>query len=162
LRYPVTRRGPACALVGRSQHHPLHAPRFPRPAPAQSPKKVGDDIQAATKAWKGIKVMVKLTIQNRQAAVEITPSTAPLILKALGVSRDRKKVKEPVHDGNLTMDQILEIARTMRSSSQAREFSGTVKEVLGTCFSIGCSVNGEHPRDIQAKIDSGAITVGDA
>jgi large subunit ribosomal protein L12e len=32
----------------------------------QSPKKVGDDICAATKDWKGLKVTVKLTIQNRK------------------------------------------------------------------------------------------------
>ena len=27
-----------------------------------SPKKIGDDIKAATEEWKGIKIMVKLTI----------------------------------------------------------------------------------------------------
>jgi large subunit ribosomal protein L12e len=128
----------------------------------QSPKKVGDDIQAATKDWKGIKVMVKITVLNRQAEVEVLPSTAALVLQALGAFRDRKKVKNPVHDGNITMENVLEIARTMRVSSQAREFSGTVKEVLGTCFSIGCSVNGEHPKTVQAQIDAGTITVGDA
>lgn len=32
----------------------------------QSPKKVGEDIQKATMDWKGLKITVKLTIQNRQ------------------------------------------------------------------------------------------------
>merc|ERR1719186_1695282 len=32
-----------------------------------SPKKIGDDICKNTKEWKGLKVTVKLTIQNRQA-----------------------------------------------------------------------------------------------
>jgi hypothetical protein len=32
----------------------------------QSPKKVGEDIQKATLDWKGLKITVKLTIQNRQ------------------------------------------------------------------------------------------------
>lgn len=36
------------------------------------------------------------------------------------------------HSGNLTLDQMIEIARTMRSRSQARQLSGTLKEVLGT------------------------------
>lgn len=36
------------------------------------------------------------------------------------------------HNGNLTLDQMIEIARTMRSRSQARQLSGTLKEVLGT------------------------------
>lgn len=35
-----------------------------------SPKKVGEDIQKATMDWKGLKVTVKLTIQNRQVCSE--------------------------------------------------------------------------------------------
>ena len=35
----------------------------------QSPKKVGDDIAKATGDWKGLRITVKLTIQNRQAQV---------------------------------------------------------------------------------------------
>jgi len=34
-----------------------------------SPKKVGDDIAKATGDWKGLKITVCLTIQNRQAKV---------------------------------------------------------------------------------------------
>lgn len=36
---------------------------------AQSPKKVGDDIQKATMEWKGLRVMVKVTVVNRNAVV---------------------------------------------------------------------------------------------
>jgi large subunit ribosomal protein L12e len=36
------------------------------------------------------------------------------------------------HSGNLTLDDIITIARAMRPRSMARELSGTVKEVLGT------------------------------
>jgi hypothetical protein len=32
----------------------------------QSPKKIGEDIQKATMDWKGLAVMVKLTVVNRQ------------------------------------------------------------------------------------------------
>ena len=46
-----------------------------------SPKKIGDDICKATKDWKGLKVTVKLTIQNRQAQVSIVPSASSLIIK---------------------------------------------------------------------------------
>ena len=48
-----------------------------------SPKKIGDDIAKATQDWKGLKVTVKLTIQNRQAKVEVVPSAAALIIKVL-------------------------------------------------------------------------------
>jgi ribosomal protein L11 len=60
----------------------------------QSPKKVGDDIAKATGDWKGLKITVCLTIQNRQATISVVPSAASLIIKALKEApRDRKKVK---------------------------------------------------------------------
>lgn len=60
----------------------------------QSPKKVGDDIAKATGDWKGLKITVCLTIQNRQAAITVCPSAASLIIKALKEPpRDRKKQK---------------------------------------------------------------------
>lgn len=59
-----------------------------------SPKKVGDDIAAATKDWKGLKVTVKITIKNRQAKVEVIPSSSVLLIKELKEPvRDRKKTK---------------------------------------------------------------------
>lgn len=41
------------------------------------------------------------------------------------------------HNGNLALDDVVEIARIMRDRSCARELSGTVKEILGTCVSVG-------------------------
>ena len=49
----------------------------------QSPKKVGEDIAKATSAWKGLRVTVQLTIQNRQAQVSVVPSASSLVIKAL-------------------------------------------------------------------------------
>ena len=60
----------------------------------QSPKKVGDDIAKATQDWKGLKITVKLTIQNRQAKIDVVSTTASLIIRALKEPpRDRKKEK---------------------------------------------------------------------
>uniref|UniRef100_A0A7S2LV58 60S ribosomal protein L12 n=1 Tax=Leptocylindrus danicus TaxID=163516 RepID=A0A7S2LV58_9STRA len=125
-----------------------------------SPKKVGEDIKKATMDFVGLNVTVKLTVQNRQAAVSVIPSASTLVMKALNEPvRDRKKVKNVVHNGNITLDAIIEIARTMRERSMARTLAGTVKEILGTAFSIGCTVNGESPRDIQSGIDDGEIEI---
>merc|ERR1711869_10461 len=98
-----------------------------------SPKKVGDDIAKGTSAWKGIRVTVRLTIQNRAAKVDVEPNATSLIIKALKEPlRDRKKTKNIRHSGNITKATILDIARQMRYKSQAKEFKGTVKEVLGS------------------------------
>jgi large subunit ribosomal protein L12e len=111
--------------------------------------------------WKGLRITVKLTIQNRQAAVEVVPSASSLVIKALNEpERDRKKgPKNLAHDGDLTLEAVIDIARTMRHRSMARELSGSVKEILGTCFSVGCSVDGQHPRDICQGIDDGEIDI---
>jgi len=127
-----------------------------------SPKKVGEDIMKATMDWKGMNVTVKLTIQNRQASVELIPSASSLLMKCLNEPvKDRKKEKHRKHDGDITLDQVIDVARTMRSRSMSRKFSGVVKEMLGTAMSIGCTVDGESPKDIQASIDEGDITVPD-
>ena len=66
------------------------------------------------------------------------PSAAALIIKALKEPpRDRKKVKNIKHSGNITMDDIIEAARVMRPRSMSREFSGCMKEILGTAQSVG-------------------------
>lgn len=63
------------------------------------------------------------------------------------------------HNGNITFDDILSIAKVMRPRSMARELSGTVKEVLGTAHSVGCTIDGRAPHDVIDDISSGAIEV---
>ena len=107
---------------------------------------------------KGLRVTVKLTIQNRQAAVSVVPSASSLVIKALKEPpRDRKKEKNIKHSKSIPMDEIINIARTMRFKSLAKELSGTVKEVLGTAFSVGCQVDGRSPKDVSDDIDSGVV-----
>ncbi|CAN0052921.1 unnamed protein product, partial [Ectocarpus fasciculatus] len=97
-----------------------------------------------------------------QATVSVIPAASSLILKALNEpERDRKKVKNIKHDGNVTLDQVIDIARVMRERSMARTLAGTVKEMLGTCNSVGCTVNGQSPRDIQAGISEGEVVIPD-
>ena len=74
-----------------------------------SPKKVGDDIAKATGDWKGLRITVKLTIQNRQAQIEVVPSASALIIKAL---------KEPPRDkrSRKTLSTV-ETLLLMRSST---------------------------------------------
>eukprot|EP00180_Rhodochaete_pulchella_P004305 Plantae.Rhodophyta-Rhodochaete_pulchella.ctg8013.p1 GENE.Plantae.Rhodophyta-Rhodochaete_pulchella.ctg8013~~Plantae.Rhodophyta-Rhodochaete_pulchella.ctg8013.p1 ORF type:complete len:173 (-),score=32.96 Plantae.Rhodophyta-Rhodochaete_pulchella.ctg8013:465-983(-) len=127
-----------------------------------SPKKIGDQLAKATKDWKGLRVMCKLSVQNRVATVTVTPSAASMIIKALKEpERDRKKVKNISHNGNLTLDQVIDIAKQTRPRSMARTMAGTVKEVLGTAQSVGCTVNGSAPHDLIEEIDSGDVEIED-
>ena len=101
---------------------------------------------------------VKLTIQNRQAAVSVEPSASSLVIRALKEPpRDRKKEKNIKHTKSIPLDTIFEIARTMRFKSMAKGLEGTVLEILGTAFSVGCQVNGKSPKDISDGIKRGEI-----
>lgn len=126
-----------------------------------SPKKIGEDIAKETaKDWKGLRVTVKLTVQNRQAKVSVVPSAAALVIKALKEpERDRKKVKNIKHSGNISLDDVIEIAKVMRPRSMAKELQGTVKEILGTCVSVGCTVDGKDPKDLQEEIADGSVEI---
>ena len=108
--------------------------------------------------YKGLRVPVRLTVQNRNATIDVVPSAAALTIKALNEpERDRKKEKNVKHTGNVTLEQIYEVARAMRPRSMAKTFKGTVKEILGTAVSVGCTVDGQHPKSIQKQIDEGKI-----
>lgn len=45
----------------------------------------------------------------------------------------------------------------MRFKSLSKELKGTVKEILGTAFSVGCQVDGRSPKDVSDDIESGEI-----
>lgn len=99
-----------------------------------------------------------MTIQNRQAAVSVVPSASSLVIKALKEPpRDRKKEKNIKHTKSIPLDEIINIARTMRFKSMAKDLKGTVKEILGTAFSTGCQVDGRSPKAISDDIESGEI-----
>jgi len=125
-----------------------------------APKKISEDIAKNTTEWKGLRITVKLTIQNRQAKIEVLPSASSLVIRALKEPpRDKKKVKNIKHEGTVVFDEIMKIARQMRERSMAKSLKGTVKEILGTAQSVGCKVDGQHPHDIINKVDSGEYSV---
>lgn len=81
-----------------------------------------------------------------------------MILKELNEPpRDRKKVKDVKHNGNLSWAQIRKIAETMRPRSCARTFEGTLREIVGTCQSVGCTVEGKPAKEVFALITSGEL-----
>jgi large subunit ribosomal protein L12e len=90
-----------------------------------SPKKVGDDIQKATKDWKGLSVTCRLTCQNRNATIDVCPGASSLVLRALKEPpRDRKKVKNIKHSGSIPFSEVITIARELRSRSMAKTLAG--------------------------------------
>ncbi|CAK80164.1 unnamed protein product (macronuclear) [Paramecium tetraurelia] len=110
--------------------------------------------------WKGIRVMVNLRCQNRNADVTVIPTSSALLIKEIGgYERDRKKTKNVKHNGNLTLEQVIKVARAVEEKSLAKTFTGTVKQVLGTAQSLGATVDGQPVKAIIGKINSGELKV---
>lgn len=66
------------------------------------------------------------------------------------------------HNGNITFSDILTIARTMKERSMAKKLQGTVKEILGTAQSVGCTIDGKAPHDLIDAINDGSLQVPDS
>ncbi|RXH83568.1 hypothetical protein DVH24_005821 [Malus domestica] len=93
-------------------------------------------------------ITVKLTVQNKQAKVLVVLSAAVLVIIGgrTEPERDRKKTKNIKHSGNISLDDVIEIAKVMRNRSMPKELAATVKEILGTCVSVGCTVVEKEPQ----------------
>ncbi len=92
--------------------------------------------------------------------MSVVPSASSLVIRALKEPpRDRKKEKNIKHSKSIPLDEIFDIARTMRAANKSlsRELKGTVLEILGTAFSVGCQVDGRSPKDISDEIKEGNI-----
>lgn len=121
---------------------------------------VVEEINKQTKDYAGLEVPVKLVVQDDKSfnvEVGIPPVTA-LVKKELGIDKGSSNAGiEPV--GNLTLDQIKKIAEIKQEETLSYDFKSSVKEVLGTCVTIGVTIDGENPKEIQKGIDRGTIEI---
>lgn len=117
-------------------------------------KKVVDDMNAQTASYNGMMVPVTIIVDdNKNVTLEVgTPPTSALILMEVGLEKG-SSTGEVV--GNLTIKQAVKIAEMKREKSLSYELRNTVKEVLGTCVSMGISVDGKTPKEVQRAIDEG-------
>lgn len=118
---------------------------------------VVNKINELTKEFEGMKVPVKVTvdIDTKEFKVEVgVPTTLALIAKELKVDKLSSNPKAQ-KVGSLSMEQIVKIAQVKFPQSTAKSLRGVVKEVLGTCVSVGVTVEGKDPRDVQKEVDRG-------
>ncbi|HEC96128.1 MAG TPA: 50S ribosomal protein L11 [Euryarchaeota archaeon] len=118
-------------------------------------------INDATKEYEGMKVPVKIIVDpaTRQFEIEVgTPPTSALILKEIGAEKGSSNPKtEKV--GDLTIEQVIKIAKLKKKDMLSYTLKNAVKEVLGTCVSMGVTVMGKDPREVQKMIDNGEIEI---
>jgi len=113
-------------------------------------------INESTKDYVGMKVPVKVIVDDKTKEFEITVGTPPassLILKEAGLEKGGQVQTETV--GNITIEQAVKIAKMKYGDLLGNDLKNKVKEIVGSCLSMGITVEGQDPRDLQQKIDTG-------
>ncbi|WP_297981247.1 50S ribosomal protein L11 [uncultured Methanobrevibacter sp.] len=118
---------------------------------------VVEEINKKSADFKGMKVPVRVIVDSdtRDFEIEIgTPPTTALIMDELGID---KGAHEPGAEvvADLSVEQALKIARMKFDSLLANDYKHGAKEVMGTCVSMGITVDGKDPREAQKAVDAG-------
>jgi len=114
-------------------------------------------INEKTKAFVGMKVPVKLTIDEKTKAFEIsvgTPPTSALVLKELKLDSGSGNAPT-VKVGSLTIAQIKKVGEMKAGSLLGNTIKERVLEVAGTCVSMGVEVEGLDPKAFQDQVRRG-------
>jgi large subunit ribosomal protein L11 len=118
---------------------------------------VVNNINEKTKDFPGMKVPVKVEVDTttKQFTVEVgVPPTAALIIKESGVTKGSGTAGTNFA-GNITMETAVKIAKMKIDSSYAHDIHGAVKEIIGSCLSIGMTIEGMPAKQIYSEISAG-------
>jgi len=118
---------------------------------------VVNKINEVTADFRGMRVPVKVIVDLDTKTFEVevgVPTTVALIIKEL---KAEKGAHQPGREsiGDISLESVVKIAITKKSDLRSHSLKGAVKQVLGTCVSMGVLVNGKNPKDVQREIDEG-------
>jgi large subunit ribosomal protein L11 len=118
---------------------------------------VVNKINELTKDYSGMRVPVRIAVDTDTKEFEVNvgiPTTTALIIKELRVEKGSAKPNtEKI--GNLQLEQVKKIAKLKHPELLANSLKSAVKEILGTCVSMGVTIEGKDPREVQREIDTG-------
>ncbi len=118
---------------------------------------VVNHINEKTKEFSGMRVPVKVHVdtETKEFSIDVgIPTTSALVVKELKIEKG-SATPNANKVGNLTIPQVLKIAKIKQPSTLADSPKAAAKEVLGSCVSLGVTVEGKDPREIQREIDAG-------
>jgi len=119
-------------------------------------KKVVDEINKKTAEFNGMTVPVKISVDaKKNFTVEVgTPPTSALILAEIGVEKG-SGTPNTVQVGDMTMDQVVDVVHKKSGAFLSYSIKNAAKEVIGTCVSLGVTVEGKKAKEIYADINAG-------
>ncbi|MEM2937132.1 MAG: 50S ribosomal protein L11 [Candidatus Bathyarchaeia archaeon] len=118
---------------------------------------VVNKINELTKDYAGMKVPVKVIVDPETKEFEVSvgiPTTSALIVSELKIEKGSGSPKAQ-KVGNLSMEQLIRIAKIKRPELLSKSLKSAAKEILGTCVSMGVTVEGKDPKEVMKEIDEG-------
>ncbi len=122
--------------------------------------KIVAEINQKTADFAGIKVPVKVIVNTDTKAYTIEvglPPTSALILKELGIQKGAKTKEEKV--GNITLEQIKKIAKLKSAVLYGKTEKERIKQIIGTCKSMGVTVEGMDAKEALKKLEKGELKI---
>src|SRR6056297_2499505 len=144
------------ALVPGGQANPgppLGPELGPTPVDVQD---VVSQINDETAAFDGMEVPVTVEYDDDGSfTIEVgVPPTAELIKDEAGFETGSGEPQENFV-ADLSVDQVKKIAEQKHPDLLSYDLKNAAKEIVGTCTSLGVTIEGENPREFKEKIDAG-------
>jgi len=113
-------------------------------------------INELTSDYSGMRVPVKVTVDTDTKSFDVEvglPTASALLSKEAGASRGAKTKDEVA--GNITFAQLVKVAKAKMQQSYSASLKSAVREVLGSCLSMGIHVEGKSAKLISEEIGKG-------
>jgi len=132
---------------------PLGPELGPTPVDVQA---VVEDINDQTAAFDGTEVPVTVEYEDDGSfEIEVgVPPTAELVKDEAGFETGSGEPQENFV-ADLTAEQVKQIAEQKHPDLLSYDLKNAAKEVVGTCTSLGVTIEGNNPREFKERIDEG-------
>ncbi|MBI4438954.1 50S ribosomal protein L11 [Candidatus Woesearchaeota archaeon] len=117
------------------------------------------EINRKTSSFKGMQVPVKVVIEPADKSFEIVVGTPPVSALIRKEANIEKGSSNPLMDkvADLRIEQVIKIAIMKQDSLLGRSLKEKVKQVAGTCNSMGILVEGRQATEAISEINKGSF-----
>ena len=120
-------------------------------------KQIVDRINELTSDFRGMRVPVKIVVDvdTKEFEVEVgIPTTSALIAKEAGIEKGSGAPGRE-YVGNLSMEQVVNIARIVNKKVHLNDLKKVVLQVIGTCVSMGVKIENMDPKEVTRLVREG-------
>lgn len=114
------------------------------------------DINKKTAAFKGVQVPVKIVVDDDKT-ITITVGTPPASALLKQEAHIEKGSGSPLADlvADLKIEQVIKVAKMKGDDLSGKDMFAKVKELAGTCNSMGVMIEGKRAWETIADVDAG-------